>query len=374
MPESQDIHSALDREVYCILGIPFDAISLEQASDQIKLKARHKHHCFLSTPNLNWLRIASKNHTFRDSALFSDLVVADGMPVVWLANLMGIPIFERVAGSDLINNLEHTIPGEPLRVFFFGGEGKAAHQAMQNINLSASGLQAVGALNPGFGSIDEMSTPEIINTINQAKADFLIVSLGSLKGQHWIMHNQSRLNTPIISHLGAVVNFYAKTVARAPKWIASIGMEWLWRIYQEPKLYSRYAGDALYLLSQFFTKCLPYRLFQLTNAPSNLSPPLEQDILTTETPTQLTLQLKGTFVRSNLQDFKHICANAIAGGKSLEINLSTITYFDPAMTGTLMILKKLCREQERSFKLVTPNKVARRILKLLGSEHLLGNY
>ena len=79
-----------------------------------------------------------------------------------------------------------------------------------------------------------MSDQGIIQNINATNADFVLVALGARKGQAWIMANRRQLEAPVISHLGAVVNFAADRIARAPNWAQNMGIEWLWRIYQEP--------------------------------------------------------------------------------------------------------------------------------------------
>ena len=88
-----------------------------------------------------------------------------------------------------------------------------------------------------------MSSREIRDKINAAKPDFVIVSLGAAKGQEWIQHNQSELEAPVIAHLGAVVDFVAGTIKRAPVWATRIGLEWVWRIIAEPALWKRYWND-----------------------------------------------------------------------------------------------------------------------------------
>jgi hypothetical protein len=103
-------------------------------------------------------------------------------------------------------------------------------------------------MNPGFGTVEQMSTDAIISRINEANADFLVVSLGAAKGHSWIHENRTKLNTPVISHLGAVVSFVAGRTRRAPPALRSVGLEWAWRISQEPRLLTRYGRDALKLL------------------------------------------------------------------------------------------------------------------------------
>src|SRR5207244_10946213 len=100
-----------------------------------------------------------------------------------------------------------------------------------------------GVLDPGFGSVEEMSRDHIIDKVNAGAADFLAVSLGAKKGQLWLHRNHQRLTIPVRAHLGVTVNFQAGTVKRAPLRLRAWGLEWLWRIKEEPHLWRRYAHD-----------------------------------------------------------------------------------------------------------------------------------
>ena len=93
-----------------------------------------------------------------------------------------------------------------------------------------------------------MSTPERIEPTNAARPDFLVVALGAQRGRAWILHNLDRLEVPVINYLGAVVNFAAGRLARAPAWVAHCEFEWLWRIWQEPALWRRSVSDGWRLL------------------------------------------------------------------------------------------------------------------------------
>ena len=99
------------RRVVCILGMPFDVVTLQEAVQKVSDAATHDERCFLSTPNLNFtvagMEGGAAADVFRDSVLRSDLSVADGMPLVWIARLLGLPIRERVAGSTLFEALRH---------------------------------------------------------------------------------------------------------------------------------------------------------------------------------------------------------------------------------------------------------------------------
>ena len=109
-----------DRNVYCLVGLPFDAISLPEAVHQVREAAMLSVPCFISTPNLNFLIASQDDPEFRESVCQSDLSLADDMPLVWMAKLLGLPVCERVAGSDLFATLgdRWAVPGKSCRCSF----------------------------------------------------------------------------------------------------------------------------------------------------------------------------------------------------------------------------------------------------------------
>jgi len=115
-----DPASRFDRDIVCVLGLPFDTVDLAQAVEKIRAAAFSNARCFVSTPNLNFLIAAQRDPGFRDSVLRSDLSLADGAPIVWIARCLGLPLTERVAGASVFEALR-AHEGPPLTVFFFGG-------------------------------------------------------------------------------------------------------------------------------------------------------------------------------------------------------------------------------------------------------------
>ena len=257
------------RGVHCLLGLPFDPVTLDQAVASIRAAVVRRNPCFLSTPNLNFLIAGQTNVAVRNSVVRSDLSLADGMPIVWLARLLGIPIAERVAGSDVFEALRNS-PGATLKVYFFGGPPGVAERAAGQINTEGKSMLCVGFESPGYGSIDEMSGADSIASINASGADLLIVSLGAAKGQAWIERNLKALHVPVVSHLGAVVNFVAGGVKRAPPWMQKSGLEWVWRIREEPSLWKRYFDDGIGLFKLVLTSVVPLLYYKWLHRESPL--------------------------------------------------------------------------------------------------------
>ncbi|MES2227567.1 MAG: WecB/TagA/CpsF family glycosyltransferase [Pseudomonadota bacterium] len=245
-----------DRPLVCILGLPFDAIGVQQAVDRIRQAAFSGQRCFVSTPNLNFAMAARTDAAFRGSVLRSDLCLADGMPLVWIARLLGLPLRERVSGADVFEALQ-AHAGPPITVYLFGGPPGAAARACERINRRGGGVRCVGFDAAGFGSVESMSGTEQIDRINRSGAHFVVASLGAAKGQAWLEHNAGRLTAPVLAHLGAVVNFAAGTVRRAPRWMQACGLEWIWRIREEPALWRRYWRDGVAIAGPLLTRVLP---------------------------------------------------------------------------------------------------------------------
>lgn len=243
MANSSATPRVASRKIVDLFGLPFDAITLDETVSTVRHACLVRERLFLTTANVNFIVTAHRDQAFRQSVVNSDLCVADGMPIVWLARVLRVPIPERIAGADLFDALRRH-PGPPISVYFFGGLPGVAERACQVLNSEQGGVRCVGFDSPGFGSVESMSTHKTIDRINAANADFVVVALGAVKGQAWIERNRAQLAAPVISHLGAVVNFVAGTVARAPAWAARVGLEWVWRIAHEPLLWRRYAVDA----------------------------------------------------------------------------------------------------------------------------------
>ena len=251
----------LSREVYCILGLPIDAIEIPAVLHKITGAAAARIPFVISTPNLNFLVTSLKDDEFRDSLLLSDLCPADGMPIVWIARLMGIPIKDRTAGSDVFAALRAEPRREqPLKIFLFGTNESTATAAARILNAGTTAIHCVGWICPGFGTVEELSQDQHIDQINSSGADFLVAALGAKKGQLWLLRNHDRLRVPVRAQLGATINYQVGTVKRAPLTLQKLGFEWLWRVWQEPQLWKRYRDDGIVFLRLLATHVIPLAL------------------------------------------------------------------------------------------------------------------
>ncbi|WP_165793692.1 WecB/TagA/CpsF family glycosyltransferase [Hyphococcus luteus] len=325
-----------DRDVWCLMGLAVDAADITRAMAEIDDAARTGRKLSFVTPNVNFLVRAAADPAARREILNADLSLVDGAPLVMMAKLLGVPVPSRVAGSDLFEALRRRpgFAGRRLKVFFFGGRDGAAEAAAEALNRERGGLEAVGWLNPGFGDVDAMSSDAVIDEINAAEADFIVVALGAAKGQAWIDRNQGRLTAPVMSHLGAVVDFTAGGVARAPQWVARAGLEWAWRIKEEPSLWKRYYKDGLGLARLVLTGLAPQLGRRRLDAAGEAGADLEA------APAETIIRLSGDLGHRNLAPVREAFRAAAARGKSVRLDFSGAGRVDRAFLGQLLMLEK----------------------------------
>lgn len=371
MPAPSDLSAITDfhRLVYCILGLPIDAMSLDQATRKLQGAARRRIRCFLSTPNLNFLIWSHADPGFRDSVIRSDMSVADGMPLVWIARAMGIPIRERLAGSSLFERINKETYSS-MSVYFFGGPDGAACRAADTINSGSTTMTCVGYNFPGFGTIEDMSDTNIIREINKNHPDFLIVSLGAKKGQAWIERNLYAIAAPIVSHLGAVVNIVAGNISRAPFWMQRLGLEWMWRIREEPALWKRYIYDGVVLVRLVVTRVVPCLFYQryLTISRERF---LRSTVVSERANDTCKLILEGPWNESNLAPLRKALTKITCTPCDIVIDLRAVNYADSAFVGLCILLYGHQSKLNRRLRFDGVTAAMRRIFKAHCVEYLI---
>ncbi len=361
-----------NRDLYCICGLPFDAITSIEAASKVIESVENRNQCFLSTPNLNFLIACEKDVDFRDSVINSELSIADGMPIIWIARLLGLPFQDRIAGSSLFEQLgKATDAKKILKVFFFGGEEGIAKRACEKIAQLYPAMRCGGYINPGFYSAYEMSKTEYIQIINASQSDFLVVSLGARKGQAWIENNRNFLSVPVISHLGAVINFVAGSVKRSPIIMQKMGLEWLWRIKEEPNLWRRYLHDGFALIRLLVNKVFPYALWMKMNRRHiSYEKPVIEKVANSQS-NEVHLRLLGSFHQEALEEFRSILRDLAKNQQNLILDLSGVSYIDSAFLGLILIHRKHCVSLGKTIEFKHIPTDVRKIFNWCGANFLL---
>jgi N-acetylglucosaminyldiphosphoundecaprenol N-acetyl-beta-D-mannosaminyltransferase len=287
----------------------------------------------------------------------TDLSLIDGAPLVALAKMLGAPIKERCAGSDVFEALRRRpgFPGRRIRVFFFGGRDGAAEAAAAAITAEGRGVEAAGFYNPGSGDVASMSTPDVIERVNAAGPDFVLVALGAEKGQAWIDANRASLAAPVVAHLGAVVDFTAGSIGRAPASVRRIGLEWAWRIKEEPALWRRYADDA-----RSFAGILVKAAPTLAARAAPAKKPATADLRAGAA--NAVVRLGGDLVAGDLGAVRQAFRAAAKTGSDVVLDFGAAGAIDAAFLGLVLMLEKRLRESGATILVADLGRRHRRIL------------
>lgn len=227
-----------------LMNVPFDVVTMSQTLDRIGGMIATQQPHYLATANVDFLVQSRNDSELRHILDQAHLVVCDGTPLIWLSKILRRALPERVAGSDLVPRLLERAEREGWRVFFLGGEPRSLTQAVKNVEAKHPNIQIAGAFSPPFAPLDRMDHKTICQHVREAKPDLLLVSFGCPKQEKWIARHYEALGVPVSVGVGATIDFLAGTVKRAPRWMQIVGMEWIFRLAQEPRrLLKRYATD-----------------------------------------------------------------------------------------------------------------------------------
>lgn len=184
----------------------------------------------------------SYNDPYFCSALASaDLVLPDGMPLIWAARRHGFPLRRRVYGPDLLLEFCQTTSPKGYRHFLFGGHPGVPEAVAARLARTCPGIQIVGTCSPPFRKHTAEEHSEMIARINGSGADVLWVALGCPKQELWMYENRDRLDVPVIAGVGQAFDIYAGRVRQAPQWARNNGLEWAFRLMTSPRrLWRRY--------------------------------------------------------------------------------------------------------------------------------------
>lgn len=232
------------------MNTEIDNLSMGETLDAIDKLILQNKNAYVVTPNVDHIVQLEKGGELCEVYKNADLILTDGKPLLWIANLYGTPIKEKISGSDLFPKLCQMAADKGYRMYFLGAADGVAAKAADNLMKKYPGLQVVGTYSPPFGfEKDANEMQRIIEQIKQVKPQILIVGLGCPKQELFILHNKDKLGVPISLGLGASLDFEAGNIKRAPNWMSDVGLEWLYRITQDPKrLAKRYLVDDMKIL------------------------------------------------------------------------------------------------------------------------------
>ena len=250
---------------YSILGINVNAVDYEFAVDKITQAAKYKEACAVSALAVHGVMTGflDRVHARRLNGL--DLVVPDGQPVRWaLSWLYGKKLSDRVYGPNLTLKVAESLTKEGLSIYLYGSKKETLEKFAENLGQKYPGLKIAGMEASKFRRLSKTERLELVRRIKDSGANAVFLGLGCPRQETWAYEYRDLLNIPILA-VGAAFDFHAGTLPQAPKWMQDTGLEWFFRLIQEPKrLWQRYAILNPLYLWHIFQQYLGLRKFAPT--------------------------------------------------------------------------------------------------------------
>jgi N-acetylglucosaminyldiphosphoundecaprenol N-acetyl-beta-D-mannosaminyltransferase len=242
MLEQQSAKMCNTRDIN-ILGIGFNDLTRVETLDWIEATIRERAVTYICTPNADHLLLSRNDPEFKSLLNKANLVVSDGMGVVYASRILGTPFKENVGGRLLLPDFAAIAAKHGYRIFLLGGRTKEqAQKAAKRLCESYPDLIMPSTYTPPFmEQFDDEETRRILDAIHYAHPDILFVCLGTPKQEKWIVSNIDQLEVPVSIGIGAALDILSEQVIEPPRWMSNIGLEWLFKLVQEPKrLWKRY--------------------------------------------------------------------------------------------------------------------------------------
>lgn len=222
--------------------VPVHAVSMNQALELIALRVASGVAGYVLTPNVDHVILAEHSDALADAYSNVFLSLADGMPVVWASRLLGQPLPGKVSGSDLVRPLLQRATHEGWSVYLLGGRAGSAEAMASRLAVDLPALRVVGVDCPQINaSAADAEAHAAFSRVERAHPKLLLVGLGCPKQELWLHRFAPRLHGTVSLGVGASIDFIAGAVARAPAWMSRNGLEWMFRLFQEPRrLWRRY--------------------------------------------------------------------------------------------------------------------------------------
>jgi len=227
-----------------ILGVCFDNVDMVQATAKAVGIIENGEKGYVVTPNPEIVQLARRDDALMRVIDDASLVLPDGIGIIYAAKILGVPLKTRVPGIDFCSALLEILAKRGGRVFLFGAKPGVAEAASKKMTADYAGISICG-VNDGYFEDDR----PIIEKINAAKPDLLLVCLGAPKQEKWMAENLDRLDVRLMIGLGGALDVYSGTVKRAPKMWRKLGLEWLYRLLKEPKRIGRMIKLPLFIFS-----------------------------------------------------------------------------------------------------------------------------
>jgi N-acetylglucosaminyldiphosphoundecaprenol N-acetyl-beta-D-mannosaminyltransferase len=244
-----------------VLGVPLALTDYERTIDWMDATVAAGHRGYICVAAVHTVMVCQEDPELRAAVLGSDLTVPDGQPLVWAMNALGHDLSSRVYGPDLMARYCERAALTGARMFLYGGRNQGALvQLALNLRTRYPGLNLVGGYAPPFRPLTGEEEDFVLDEINRSQADVVWVGIGVPKQEKWMAAMRPRLKAPVLVGVGAAFDFHAGLVPQAPSWMQSMGLEWAYRLLQEPgRLWKRYLRYNPRFVAGFLRQWLAHR-------------------------------------------------------------------------------------------------------------------
>ncbi|TSA13926.1 MAG: glycosyltransferase [Comamonadaceae bacterium] len=240
LPDRAYETSVSNRQTQPVLGVPVDAVDFTDAQDCVLAWGHARNSKYVVFANVHVVTTASREPEFGAVVAAADMAAPDGAPVAWMVGKLGKTVQQRVSGPDLTWALLGRCEAEHLPVYFFGSSPETLAKLANRISAKFPALVVAGFEAPPFRPMTEQEDTEAVDRINGSGAGLVFVGLGCPKQEHWMHAHRGQVNAVMLG-VGAAFDFHAGTISRAPAWMHEYGLEWLHRLWSEPRrLWKRY--------------------------------------------------------------------------------------------------------------------------------------
>lgn len=235
----------MEMEKQPLLNTYVNSLTMDETIGAIENWIENRQKAYVVAVNVDVIMKIEEDPYLKQITDDASMVLVDGKPLIWIADLHGHPVKEKISGSDLVPRLCRTAAEKGYSIFILGGKDGIADQAAARLREQYPNIRIGGVYAPPFGfEEDPEELARIDGMITQAKPDLLIACLGCPKQEKFIYQNWKKYDATVSVCAGATVDFLAGNVKRAPQWMSDHGLEWLYRFCQEPKrLFKRYFVD-----------------------------------------------------------------------------------------------------------------------------------
>ncbi len=223
-----------------VLGVRVDAVQIPDAIVQMERWIQERSGChYVAVTGMHGVTEAQQDSAFKEILNSADLVVPDGMSLVWLGRRFGFDLARRVYGPELMETFCRAT-GAKYRHFFYGG-APGVSELLARLMEAQHGVRVAGTYSPPFRRLTEEEDRAIVSRIQEAAPDVLWIGLSTPKQERWMYAHRARLQVPVLMGVGAAFDLNTGRVRQAPRWIRENGFEWLFRLLAEPRrLWRRY--------------------------------------------------------------------------------------------------------------------------------------